>query len=51
MHNFLGPVLTAASVHIDASIPNFITQEFSLGDESEKNNYLISSLKEMAGIF
>jgi len=49
MHNFLGPVLTAASVHIDASIPNFITQEFSLGDESEKNNYLISSLKRDGG--
>ena len=49
MHNFLGPVLTAASVHIDASIPNFLTQEFSLGDESEKNNYLISSLKRDGG--
>ncbi len=22
-HNFLGPILTAASVHIDATIPNF----------------------------
>ena len=33
-HNFLGPVLTAASVHLDASIPNFVTQEYSKGDES-----------------
>lgn len=48
-HNFLGPILTAASVHIDASIPNFITQEFSLDDESEKNNYLISNLKRDGG--
>jgi len=48
-HNFLGPILTAASVHIDVSIPNFITQEYSLGDESEKNNYLISSLKRKGG--
>jgi len=48
-HNFLGPILTAASVHIDVSIPNFITQEYSLGDESEKNNYLISSLKREGG--
>lgn len=48
-HNFLGPILTAASVHIDVSIPNFITQEYSLGDETEKNNYLISSLKREGG--
>ena len=48
-HNFLGPILTAASVHIDVSIPNFITQEYSLGDESEKNDYLISSLKREGG--
>ena len=48
-HNFLGPILTAASIHIDASIPNFITQEFSLDDEKEKNNYLISSLKREGG--
>jgi len=48
-HNFLGPILTAASVHIDACIPNFITQEYSLDDESEKNNYLISSLKRVGG--
>ena len=48
-HNFLGPILTAASVHIDVSIPNFITQEYSLDDESEKNNYLISSLKREGG--
>jgi galactonate dehydratase len=27
-HNFLGPVLTAASVHLDASIPNFLVQEY-----------------------
>ncbi len=33
-HNFLGPLITAASIHLDASIPNFITQEYSKGDES-----------------
>lgn len=32
-HNFLGPVLTAACVHLDASIPNFVTQEYSTIDE------------------
>ena len=32
-HNFLSPLGTAASVHLDASIPNFITQEYSKNDE------------------
>ena len=34
-HNFLGPLITAASLHLDASIPNFITQEYTKGDESD----------------
>ncbi len=34
-HNFLGPVITAASLHLDASIPNFITQEYTKADESD----------------
>jgi galactonate dehydratase len=34
-HNFLGPVLTAAAVHLDTSIPNFVVQEYSRRDESE----------------
>jgi galactonate dehydratase len=32
-HNYLGPVLTAASVHLDVSIPNFVVQEYSKADE------------------
>ncbi len=36
-HNFLTPLITAASVHLDTSIPNFVTQEYSKGDESEAN--------------
>ncbi len=32
-HNFLGPVLTAASVHLDVAIPNFVVQEYSKVDE------------------
>jgi galactonate dehydratase len=32
-HNFLGPVLTAASVHVMTSIPNFTVQEYSKIDE------------------
>ena len=34
-HNFLGPVLTAASVHLDVSIPNFVVQEYSKIDEEQ----------------
>jgi galactonate dehydratase len=32
-HNFLGPLLTAASVHLDVAIPNFLTQEYAMVDE------------------
>jgi galactonate dehydratase len=32
-HNFLGPVLTAASVHLDVAVPNFVVQEYSKLDE------------------
>ncbi|MDE0313989.1 MAG: mandelate racemase/muconate lactonizing enzyme family protein [Candidatus Poribacteria bacterium] len=35
-HNFLGPLITAASLHLDTSIPNFITQEYTKGDESDR---------------
>ncbi|MGE3270696.1 MAG: mandelate racemase/muconate lactonizing enzyme family protein [Chloroflexota bacterium] len=34
-HNFLGPVLTAASVHLDISVPNFTVQEYSKVDEQQ----------------
>ena len=34
-HNFLGPLITAAALHLDTSIPNFITQEYTKEDESE----------------
>jgi galactonate dehydratase len=37
-HNFLGPVLTAASVHLDASIPNFLVQEYhAVADEGPRS--------------
>ena len=32
-HNFLGPVLTAAAVHLDVSIPNLLVQEYTNRDE------------------
>jgi galactonate dehydratase len=34
-HNFLGPVLTAAAVHLVTSIPNFTVQEYSKVDEDQ----------------
>jgi galactonate dehydratase len=34
-HNYLSPLLTAASVHLAITIPNFITQEYHLLDESD----------------
>ena len=33
-HNFLGPVLTAASAHLDVAIPNFLVQEYTRADET-----------------
>ena len=35
-HNFLGPLLTAASIHLDVAIPNFVTQEYLMLDESPR---------------
>jgi galactonate dehydratase len=35
-HNFLGPVLTAAAVHLDTAIPNFVVQEYTRADESTR---------------
>ena len=32
-HNCLGPILTAAAAHVDASIPNFLVQEYSPFDD------------------
>jgi galactonate dehydratase len=34
-HNYFGPVLTAASVQLDVSIPNFVVQEYTLRDETD----------------
>jgi len=33
-HNCLGPLLTMASVHLDAAIPNFVVQEYSPLDDT-----------------
>ena len=48
-HNFLGPVLTAAACNIDTSIPNFLTQEYSMEDEQSFNAIFNSSWKRDGG--
>ena len=48
-HNFLGPVLTAASVHLDASIPNFLVQEYSKIDESSAAAAFPGALQRAGG--
>ena len=48
-HNFLGPILTAAAVQLDASIPNFIVQEYSKADEGEHNRVFRTALKREGG--
>ena len=48
-HNFLGPLITAASLHLDASIPNFITQEYTKGDEGPHHAVYRCSYKREGG--
>jgi len=48
-HNFLGPLLTAASVHLDAAIPNFITQEYTKADENEHNSVYQCAFRREGG--
>lgn len=48
-HNFLGPLITAASVHLDASIPNFLTQEYTKGDESPAFAVFKTDMKRQGG--
>jgi galactonate dehydratase len=48
-HNFLSPLITAASLHLDTSIPNFITQEYSKGDEADHNAVYKTSYKREGG--
>jgi galactonate dehydratase len=49
-HNWLGPLLTAAAIHIDVSIPNFVVQEYSVDDETAPENAVFrSSLRREGG--
>jgi galactonate dehydratase len=48
-HNFLGPVLTAAAVHLDTAIPNFVVQEYARTDETDKWRGFSGVLKRQGG--
>lgn len=48
-HNFLGPVLTAASAHLDVAVPNFVVQEYTLADEGEQWAAFTGALKRTGG--
>jgi galactonate dehydratase len=48
-HNFLGPLTTVASLHLDASIPNFVTQEYTKNDEAPHNAVYKTSYQRQGG--
>jgi galactonate dehydratase len=48
-HNWLGPLLTAAAIHLDISIPNFVVQEYSIDDETAPENAVFRSTLQREG--
>ncbi len=48
-HNFFSPVTTVASVHLDASIPNFLIQEYGDDHRPPKSELLKTPLKPVDG--
>jgi len=48
-HNYLGPILTAAAVHLDTCIPNFVVQEYSKADEAGHNAIYKTALRREGG--
>ena len=48
-HNFLDPLVTAAAFHLDTSIPNFITQEYTKNDEGPRHAVFKTSWKRDGG--
>jgi galactonate dehydratase len=48
-HNCLGPLLTAASVHLDAAIPNFVVQEYTLLDETPSLSFFQTAVRRVGG--
>ena len=48
-HNFLGPVVTAAACTVDTSIPNFLTQEYTIADEGPDNSMFTRAWQREGG--
>ena len=48
-HNYFGPLLTAASVHLDVSIPNFVCQEYTTRDETDTPPAIQSTHRRKGG--
>ena len=48
-HGATGPVATAAAVQLDASIPNFVLQDYLGDDRPPKNDFLVENLELKAG--
>lgn len=48
-HNCLGPVLTFAALHLDASIPNFVVQEYSPFDDELATGAITTSVTREGG--
>jgi galactonate dehydratase len=49
-HNWLGPLLTAASIHLDVSMPNVVVQEFDTNEETAPEYAMFrTSLKREGG--
>jgi galactonate dehydratase len=48
-HNFLGPGITAATLHLATSIPNLLTMEYQLYDEDPASGAVITSAEREGG--
>ena len=50
-HNPNGPICTAASIHVDAAVPNFFIQEFVIDDEPLRSNVQQEPIRVIDGYF
>jgi len=48
-HNYFGPLLTAASIHLDVCSPNVAVQEYLIRDESPIHGAINSTLRREGG--
>jgi len=50
-HNPNGPIATAACIHLDACTPNFLIQEYSIGDEPLRTQIQVEPYRVVEGCF